>query len=149
MKKIAGKALKAKGGIKVPNLKASVEEEIKPVSAAALAAAREAVIGQSHNHLHLRSSRLHHPPCAPWSAIVNTQLKSKEVPSTSSHICKFLGIVEPPGSDTSKLIANFIKLHNRQNPAKRKDRYFLDNLITLLSKEQKIGIGEIAKLLSN
>ena len=42
------------------------------------------------------------------------KVKVKGVPSALSQLGKFLGIPDPPRSDTAQLISTFIKINNRQ-----------------------------------
>ncbi|KAJ4707604.1 Upstream activation factor subunit spp27 like [Melia azedarach] len=70
------------------------------------------------------------------------------VPSASSELGKFLNIAEPARSETSKLISKFIKLNNRQNPGMKKDLLGEEKLKSILAGKDRIGIPEIAKLLS-
>ncbi|KAL9427533.1 hypothetical protein AB3S75_029674 [Citrus x aurantiifolia] len=75
--------------------------------------------------------------------------KTKSVaPSSTSELGKFLNIPEPPRSETAKLITKFIKLNNRENPGMKKDLLGEEKLKSLLSGKDRIGIPEIAKLLS-
>ncbi|KAJ0098943.1 hypothetical protein Patl1_22244 [Pistacia atlantica] len=70
------------------------------------------------------------------------------LPSPSSELGKFLNIPETARSETSKLITKFIKLNNRENPGMKKDMLGEEKLRSILSGKDKVGIPEIAKLLS-
>ena len=70
------------------------------------------------------------------------------MPSASSELGKFLNIPESARSETSKLISKFIKLNNRQNPGMKKDLLGEEKLKSILAGKDKVGIPEIAKLLS-
>ncbi|XWS62271.1 hypothetical protein CRYUN_Cryun07bG0195900 [Craigia yunnanensis] len=77
------------------------------------------------------------------------KVKVKGVPSALSQLGKFLGIPDPPRSDTAKLISTFIKINNRQNPAgMKKDGRCMEKLKALLDGKDRVGTPEIAKLLS-
>ncbi|KAJ4841758.1 hypothetical protein Tsubulata_035719 [Turnera subulata] len=89
-----------------------------------------------------------HPAYACLGSVVNAQLKANQTPPSTSQLGKFLGIRDPPRSDVSKLISKFIKLHNRQNPGMKRDRLSEDKVWTLLQGKERVGIPEIAKLLS-
>ena len=62
----------------------------------------------------LKKALIRHPAYASKGSIVNSQIKAKVIPPSSSQLGKFLGIPEPARSDLTKLISRFIKLNNRQ-----------------------------------
>ncbi|CAN0840471.1 hypothetical protein LINGRAHAP2_LOCUS2832 [Linum grandiflorum] len=96
----------------------------------------------------LKKALVRHPAYASKGSVVNSQIKAKIIPPSSSQLGKFLGIPEPARSDLTKLISRFIKLNNRQNPGMKKDHLTEDKLKSLLAGKERIGIPEIAKLLS-
>ncbi|CAI0392617.1 unnamed protein product [Linum tenue] len=59
------------------------------------------------------------PTYASKGRIVNSQIKAKVTPTSSSQLGQFLGIPEPTRSDLSKLISRFTKLNNRHPERKR------------------------------
>ncbi|KAH7553361.1 hypothetical protein ACOSP7_029950 [Xanthoceras sorbifolium] len=93
---------------------------------------------------------------APKFAAASSKSKAKAkatkvknvIPSASSELGKFLNIPESARSETSKLIAKFIKLNNRQNPGMKKDLLSEEKLKSILAGKDRVGIPEIAKLLS-
>ncbi|OAY39388.1 uncharacterized protein LOC110624415 [Manihot esculenta] len=107
-------------------------------------AAKGSLAGSHHSR---RPQRVSLPPYASHGSVVNAQLKSKVTPPTSSQLGKFLGFVDPPRSEISKVISKFIKLHIRQNPGMKKNRNFEEKLMSLLQNQQRIGIQEISKVL--
>ncbi|KAJ9159304.1 hypothetical protein P3X46_024819 [Hevea brasiliensis] len=108
-------------------------------------AAKAAVAG--HPHRSRRPQSVHLPPYASHGSVVNAQMKSKVTPSSSSQLGKFLGFVDPPRSEISKIISRFIKLHMRQNPGLKKNRNFEEKLMSLLALQQRIGLQEVSKVL--
>ncbi|KAF2320712.1 hypothetical protein GH714_030262 [Hevea brasiliensis] len=103
-------------------------------------AAKAAVAG--HPHRSRRPQSVHLPPYSSHGSVVNAQMKSKVTPSSSSQLGKFLGFVDPPRSEISKIISRFIKLHMRQNPGLKKNRNFEEKLMSLLALQQRIGLQE-------
>ncbi|XP_044467807.1 uncharacterized protein LOC123197555 [Mangifera indica] len=85
----------------------------------------------------------------PSKAKAKAKTKTKTVlPSPSSELGKFLNIPVTARSETSKLISKFIKLNNRQNPGMKKDMLGEEKLRSILAGKDRVGIPEIAKLLS-
>ncbi|XVE99969.1 hypothetical protein REPUB_Repub03eG0245700 [Reevesia pubescens] len=78
------------------------------------------------------------------------KVKVKGVAIGSSELGKFLGIIDPPRTDTTpKLISTFIKINNPRNPAgMKKDGRCMEKLKALLDGKDRVGTPEIAKLLS-
>ncbi|GAV88002.1 hypothetical protein CFOL_v3_31426 [Cephalotus follicularis] len=78
-----------------------------------------------------------------------SKIKRSVSPSSSSQLGKFMGIHEPSRSDTSGLISKFIKISNARYIHKH---YFYlepeEKLKAFLSGKDRVGIPEIAKLMS-
>ncbi|XP_047329109.1 protein TRI1-like [Impatiens glandulifera] len=60
----------------------------------------------------------------------------------------FLGVPEAARSDVMKKVWDYIKLHNLQNPSNRREILCDDKLKTIFDGKEKVGMLEIAKLLS-
>ncbi|GMY05178.1 SWIB/MDM2 domain protein [Fagus crenata] len=68
--------------------------------------------------------------------------------SSSSEFRKFLGIPGTFRSPNALLISKFLKLYTAQSPGIKKDNIWEDNLNKLLHGKDRVGLPEIAKLLS-
>ncbi|XP_027113579.1 uncharacterized protein [Coffea arabica] len=60
----------------------------------------------------------------------------------------FLGVSESSRSDAVKKVWEHIKLNNLQNPANKREIYCDDKLKTLFEGREKVGMLEIARILS-
>ncbi|CAK7334567.1 unnamed protein product [Dovyalis caffra] len=97
----------------------------------------------------LKKAVVKRPAYASLGSVVNAQIKAKLTPSSKCNLGKFLGIPEPPTSDTSKLISMFIKLNNLKNPGSmKKDSLSEEKLRSMLEGKERVGMAEIAKLLA-
>ncbi|CAA6667108.1 unnamed protein product [Spirodela intermedia] len=61
---------------------------------------------------------------------------------------KFLGVPEISRSEAVKKIWDYIKLHELQNPANKREIQCDEKLKTIFAGKDKVGMLEIAKLLS-
>ncbi|XAR63362.1 hypothetical protein NMG60_11023272 [Bertholletia excelsa] len=61
---------------------------------------------------------------------------------------QFLGVPETSSPDAMKKVWDYIKLHNLQNPANKKEIRCDDKLKTIFEGRDKVGILEVGKLLS-
>ncbi|XP_059443344.1 uncharacterized protein LOC132175411 [Corylus avellana] len=68
--------------------------------------------------------------------------------SSSSEFRKFLGIPHTSRSQNALLISKFIKINTFRSPGIHKDKIWEDNLGKMLKGKDRVGLPEIAKLLS-
>ncbi|PON49051.1 p53 negative regulator [Parasponia andersonii] len=66
----------------------------------------------------------------------------------SSQLGSFLGTTQASRSDAVKKVWEYVKLHNLQNPANKKEIFCDEKLKTIFAGKEKVGFGEIARLLS-
>ncbi|XVE57291.1 hypothetical protein DITRI_Ditri04bG0079700 [Diplodiscus trichospermus] len=66
----------------------------------------------------------------------------------SPQLGKFLGAPEASRTDALKKIWDYIKLHNLQNPANKKEILCDEKLKMILAGKDTVGMFEITKLLS-
>ncbi|KAK9273410.1 hypothetical protein L1049_018220 [Liquidambar formosana] len=71
-----------------------------------------------------------------------------KVAPVSPALRKFLGAPESSRTDAVKKIWEYIKLHNLQNPADKREIYCDEKLKTIFNGKDKVGFLEIGKLLS-
>jgi len=71
-----------------------------------------------------------------------------KITPVSPALRQFLGAPEASRTDAVKKIWEYIKLHNLQNPANKKEIYCDDKLKTIFEGKDKVGFLEIGKLLS-
>ncbi|KAL5539619.1 hypothetical protein UlMin_042305 [Ulmus minor] len=71
----------------------------------------------------------------------------KVVP-VSSALGNFLGTSEASRSEAVKKVWDYVKLHNLQNPANKKEIFCDEKLKTIFAGKDLVGFGEIARLLS-
>ncbi|KAJ7943995.1 upstream activation factor subunit spp27-like [Quillaja saponaria] len=71
----------------------------------------------------------------------------KPVP-VSSQLGKFLGSSQASRTDAVKKVWEYIKLHNLQNPANKREIFCDEKLKTIFDGKDAVGFTEIAKLLS-
>uniref|UniRef100_A0A5B7BZB1 DM2 domain-containing protein n=1 Tax=Davidia involucrata TaxID=16924 RepID=A0A5B7BZB1_DAVIN len=71
-----------------------------------------------------------------------------KVTPVSPALRKFLGVPEAARTDVVKKVWEYIKLHNLQNPADKKEILCDDKLKTIFEGKEKIGFLEIGRLLS-
>ncbi|XP_062117343.1 upstream activation factor subunit UAF30 [Humulus lupulus] len=83
---------------------------------------------------------------APKPARSNVGLM-KLVP-VSTQLGSFLGSPQASRSDAVKKVWEYVKLHNLQNPANKKEIFCDEKLKTIFAGKDKVGFGEIARLLS-
>ncbi|XP_057488531.1 upstream activation factor subunit spp27-like [Actinidia eriantha] len=72
----------------------------------------------------------------------------KECP-VSPALHHFLGVQQTSRSDAVKKVWEYIKLHNLQNPANKKEIYCDDKLKKIFEGKDKVGFLEIGKMLSH
>ncbi|KAG2680043.1 hypothetical protein I3843_11G079600 [Carya illinoinensis] len=68
--------------------------------------------------------------------------------TASSEFRKFLGIPHSSRSQNALLISKFIRLYNFRSPGIKKDNIWEENLNKMLQGKDRVGLPEIAKLLS-
>ncbi|CAL1356710.1 unnamed protein product [Linum trigynum] len=68
--------------------------------------------------------------------------------AVSPELCSFLGVPEASRTEAVKKIWAHIKEHQLQNPANKKEIICDDKLKTIFAQKEKVGMLEIAKLLS-
>ncbi|XP_009625777.1 protein TRI1 [Nicotiana tabacum] len=61
---------------------------------------------------------------------------------------KFLGTAEASRTDAVKKVWEYIKTHNLQNPANKREIHCDDKLKTIFDGKDKVGFLEIARLLT-
>ncbi|KAE8677517.1 ABC transporter G family member 14-like isoform X1 [Hibiscus syriacus] len=66
----------------------------------------------------------------------------------SPQLGKFLGSSEASRADATKKIWEYIKLHNLQNPANKKEIICDEKLKTIFDGKDRVGMLEVAKYLS-
>ncbi|KAK6917211.1 SWIB/MDM2 domain [Dillenia turbinata] len=71
----------------------------------------------------------------------------KEIP-VSPALAKFLGADEASRTGAVKKVWEYIKLHNLQNPANKKEIRCDDKLKTIFDGKDTVGFLEVARLLS-
>ncbi|KAL0008323.1 hypothetical protein SO802_009825 [Lithocarpus litseifolius] len=71
----------------------------------------------------------------------------QKVSPISPQLQTFLGAPEASRSDAVKQIWSYVKLHNLQNPADKREIYCDEKLKTLFDGKDKVGFLEIGKLL--
>ncbi|KAF7829103.1 upstream activation factor subunit UAF30 [Senna tora] len=67
----------------------------------------------------------------------------------SPQLGKFLGSSQASRSDAIKKVWDYIKLHNLQNPANKKEIFCDEKLKTIFDGKDQVGFTEIARFLSN
>ncbi|KAI3453907.1 hypothetical protein Pfo_010570 [Paulownia fortunei] len=72
-----------------------------------------------------------------------------KVQPVSPALAKFLGSPEASRSDAVKKIWAYVKSHNLQNPANKKEIYCDDKLKAIFDGNDKVDFQGVAKLLSN
>ncbi|XP_057495184.1 upstream activation factor subunit spp27-like [Actinidia eriantha] len=72
----------------------------------------------------------------------------KECP-VSPALHHFLGVQQTSRSDAVKKVWEYIKLHNLQNPANKREIYCDDKLKRIFEGKDKVGFLEIGKMLSH
>ncbi|KAF5477614.1 hypothetical protein F2P56_004234 [Juglans regia] len=68
--------------------------------------------------------------------------------TASSEFRKFLGIPHSSRSQNALLISKFLRLYTFRSPGIKKDNIWEDNLNKMLQGKDRVGLPEIAKLLS-
>ncbi|XP_022980440.1 protein TRI1-like [Cucurbita maxima] len=71
-----------------------------------------------------------------------------KVLQVSPALGNFLGVSEASRTDAVKQIWSYIKLHNLQNPANKREIYCDDKLKAIFEGREKVGFLEIGKLLT-
>ncbi|XP_022146901.1 upstream activation factor subunit spp27-like [Momordica charantia] len=71
-----------------------------------------------------------------------------KVAQVSPALGNFLGVPEASRTDAVKQIWSYIKLHNLQNPANKREIYCDDKLKAIFEGREKVGFLEIGKLLA-
>lgn len=71
-----------------------------------------------------------------------------KVTQVSPALSNFLGVSEASRTDAVKQIWSYIKLHNLQNPANKREIYCDDKLKAIFEGREKVGFLEIGKLLA-
>ncbi|XP_038877222.1 upstream activation factor subunit UAF30 [Benincasa hispida] len=72
-----------------------------------------------------------------------------KVTQVSPALSNFLGVSEASRIDAVKQIWSYIKLHNLQNPANKREIYCDDKLKAIFEGREKVGFLEIGKLLAH
>ncbi|PSS24540.1 Upstream activation factor subunit spp27 like [Actinidia chinensis var. chinensis] len=84
----------------------------------------------------------------PSAAVKTTSAILKPAP-ISPALRQFLGAPEAARTEAVKKVWEYIKIHNLQNPVNKREILCDDKLKTIFEGKDKVGMLEIAKLLSN